>query len=83
MISWKNPARSIQGALGRVIFSISMSMHQCLIKTHKAVVTNSCLKPYYTQECHAPTFKQVCFDLGIGKGARNELESHSTRSFFH
>lgn len=75
MICWRNPARSIQGDQGRVIFSISMSMYQCLIKTHKAVVTNSCLKSCSTQECHDPTFKQVCFDLGIGKGVRDELKT--------
>lgn len=75
MICWKNSVRSIHGALGRIIFSIPMSMYQCLIKTRKAVVTNSCPKSYSTQECHDPTFNQVCFDLGIGKGVRDELKS--------
>lgn len=40
-------------------------------KIRKAVVTNACLKLYSTQECHDPTFKQVCFDLETGKGVRD------------
>lgn len=45
-------------------------MYQNQIKICKAVMTNSSFKSCSAQECHDPTFKQVCFDLGVGKGVR-------------